>query len=495
MAAAKLTLDQALEKWDGASGWSTSGQADIQRARILERFPIESWSSLDVERYALGTGDKDTFCYLMEFASPGLGGIGGGSARKHMIYRKSDTGEWWYDKRYASIEEAWAGVRTSFLEVFAAAASGDMDSIESIEPMGRLTIGAKAAFLYFPDRLVPIYSSAALGHFWPLLGGQGDVGIGATGAARVLEQARKQPRLAEATPLDIGHFLYWWADPREARRVVKISPGPDGKYWDDCRAGGYVCIGWDDVPNLTDFESKDEFKARFREVYPSYGAAKLSAKVNEVWTLRELEPGDLVVANKGASRVLALGTVVDPGYEWRPDREEFKHTVRVDWDDSYAQTIDPIRSWPLVTVAKVPYTLLHRIEKGRGSSGSAGAGVGTPDDTQLDVPVDPVFGEIAGALNRKGQVIIYGPPGTGKTYSANRFAVWWLRRLDEVPAASSVLADSDMLNAADATYAAPAGLFSVGRLTRVTFHPSYTYEDFVEGYRPVDTGQDSSFCG
>ena len=67
--------------------------------------------------------------------------------------------------------------------------------------------------------------------------------------------------------------------------------------------------------------------------------------------------------------------------------------------------------------------------------------------------------KIIDGLRDKGQVIFQGPPGTGKTYVAKRIAEWCRDH---------------------------GGDYRI-----VQFHPSYAYEDFVEGFRPrlTDGGQ------
>src|SRR5262249_1577068 len=90
-------------------------------------------------------------------------------------------------------------------------------------------------------------------------------------------------------------------------------------------------------------------------------ASTVARKANEVWSLRDLVPGDRIVANRGTSEVLAIGTVVVPGYDWMPERPEYRHIVHVNWDESFHRKIKPIASWANVTVSPLPSEMLPRI--------------------------------------------------------------------------------------------------------------------------------------
>ena len=70
-------------------------------------------------------------------------------------------------------------------------------------------------------------------------------------------------------------------------------------------------------------------------------ASTASKKAKELWTLVELKPGDEVIANRGTSEILALGTVTESGYSWDESRADYRHTVGVSWDTSVARSIDP----------------------------------------------------------------------------------------------------------------------------------------------------------
>ena len=70
--------------------------------------------------------------------------------------------------------------------------------------------------------------------------------------------------------------------------------------------------------------------------------------------------------------------------------------------------------------------------------------------------------KVVDGLKDKRQVIFQGPPGTGKTYVAKRIAEWCKEH---------------------------GGDFQI-----VQFHPSYSYEDFVEGFRPrIAPGDQAGF--
>lgn len=489
-------MDEALRGADRGLFADRVAAVDAKRAELLRLFPRDSWASMSLEQYALGhERAEDSYCRWIEFKSPELGSISGGSARKLIIYKRRNAPGWFFPKMFSNEQEAWSHLRRDFLSAFELADAKRWNEIDELEALSwGPVLKLKTLHLYFPEDILPVYSINHLRHFLRLLKHDQDAKSSAPIQLNrsLLEALHRLPELATWSTTELARFLYSWAHPREARRVFKIAPGENAKYWEECLAGGYICVGWDRSGDLREYDSKKAFRERLGEVYADQyrdKKSKLTEKSNEVWTLVELEPGDLVVANQGTSRVLAVGEVVEPGYVFRDDREHFKHTVTVKWDTSYAKTIPAQARWAFVTVASIPDDLLETIL----STAEEGALVPMPGDpTRTPVPPPPLYLRIANALERKGQVILYGPPGTGKTYSSERFAAWWLLRKASDREAESILGSSERIAKAKHRLAtATKDAKDVPRLTRVTFHPSYTYEDFIEGFRPTSSGAEA----
>ena len=248
---------------------------------------------------------------------------------------------------------------------------------------------------------------------------------------------------------------------------------------------GLAGINFGFTADLSAFSSREDLDARGR---PSLSADIMGAAVpnaiGQLWRLRaKVQVGDLVVMPPKSSRQqMALG-IVTRGYRYGDDNPEvnpfarFRHIVSVDWKrtdvprDALQQDLRHSLGAQMticgITRNNAPWRLQQVMETGRDPGPQGGVATAADEVVQqadliglaekLLVDVE-LLEDIVSLLEDKGQVIFYGPPGTGKTYLAQALA--------------EVLAPDESCRAL------------------VQFHPSTSYEDFFEGYRPAGTGQD-----
>ncbi|WP_432004652.1 McrB family protein [Streptomyces parvus] len=510
-------LAARIAQFDREGARRAAALAEEERLRVQALFPLPDWGDLKLEQYALGPESRRSglsFCRLMEYGTDNSGSIRGGSAAKHIIYQHRSN-QWRVVPsalRGLEVEAAWDRVRSEFVTAFAAAREGEYERLDDLESLSYgQALTTKALAIYFPGEFMPIFSAAHVRHFTALLGGKPRAyssGVRTWRANReLLELLREHEELRVWSPHEVMSFLYAFYDPRPQDRVVwKIAPGERASLWDDCFQNRRIRIGWDEVGSLGQYESDQELKAELDLHWPHSTGGNLRL-ARQMLAFRDLERGDLVVANRGKSEVLAVGTVVG-GYAYDSDVGTHRHTVDVDWDTSYAQSFDsPRHAWQQ-TLAKVPATLMREIRRGRSGSGttetpgpvekahgadeagalkgSAAKGVALPDD---ELPDD--VRNVRDLLEHKGQVVLQGPPGTGKTRLALSVALALAGRADLIEATpaerGTILAE---LSAVPEDTEEPEE-DRAARLTMVTFHPSYGYEDFVEGFRP-DTAADGA---
>ncbi|MGW0467970.1 McrB family protein [Streptomyces sp. NPDC003027] len=486
-------VDDALRVFDRERHQAAVEAADREAEAIRAAFPWEDWPKLSLDRYALGQPDApgQVYSHALEFGSKALGSITGGTAKKHLVYRQNN-GAWWHDKRYGDVTEAWEEVRAGIVSAVEAARQGRVRDIDDLPAVrSGITVIAKTLRIYAPEATLPVYADSFTQHYLDRLAPGTSAGLQPFARKELLKSlVDRDPRFEGWPPQLVWYFLDWWAPVRRsAARVLKIGTGSLIEHWPAFLDGGLIAVHGDRVGDLHRYADLDEFQAAYADAYALDGTPphRLAAQAAEVWQLLDLRLGDRVVAAHGRSEVLAVGKVVGGGYAWRPEFGETPHTVAVEWDEGYAGTLaQPVADWGVRTVSEVPSALWKRIQALAGAPLTAHLS-DMADEIARDAadaeipPLDDGLQRIDDALERRGQAVLFGPPGTGKTYHALRYAVRRLGELSEDLAAVDPLAEPGSKEFA----ATLEALTRSGRLTMVTFHPSYGYEDFVEGLRPV----------
>ena len=267
------------------------------------------------------------------------------------------------------------------------------------------------------------------------------------------------------------------------RRTWKLAVGQRSTQkirWLLMREGGFIAIGRNELGDLSAMPATAEGKATLRnqlaQLHGGNGAKAAREAAQFYAFVREMAPGDRVVAVDGA-RSVGIG-VIAGDYSYVNDRS-LAHRRAVDWlsfEEIPLATTEPRE--PLQEISHHDGLLLA-IEavllRARLLPAPAPAPerVAPPSAPQLS----GLLREIEGALRRKGQLILAGPPGTGKTHWAERAAL-------ELAARSWFGTSHERLPDEARRQLTELGSGGLGAVEHCCFHPSFGYEDFIEGLRP-----------
>lgn len=245
------------------------------------------------------------------------------------------------------------------------------------------------------------------------------------------------------------------------RKYWAIGLGEGGRLWNECQEKGIIAIGWDYLGDLSKYADREAIAKAISASRGPDEPSPVMASLACYQFANVMSVGDYVIAKIGRSKILGLG-VVQSDYTHDPARLEYRNTRRVQWLRAVSLDL-PEQIWvstkTLTDVTQYP-NFVRFIDKNL----VEGISTEVPSEPTQAVTVDDAmagvfmqreqFEAIVSALRRKKNVVLQGPPGVGKSFVAQRLAFALMGQKDKE------------------------------RVTMVQFHQSYSYEDFVQGYRP-----------
>jgi len=259
----------------------------------------------------------------------------------------------------------------------------------------------------------------------------------------------------------------------------------ENRYWESMRTNSYVGIGWSKLGDLNVSFAEDTMRKDIPEVLTEqyqYNSSVSSRKAGEIIRFyNRIKIGDIVVAARG-EKILGIGRV-SGDYEYVEDRP-YPHCKNVEWIKIFKEPI----GLPNASAGKLTTCFRYKDIENTFAIESLIREKNNVDDTPLEVSLSPLTGTVAdieNTLKRKKQVILYGPPGTGKTYYAEKACF-------EISARSLFRKSFSVLTPIEKEEILGDGRTN-GTVRMCCFHPSYGYEDFIEGIKPRVINQQTVF--
>lgn len=254
------------------------------------------------------------------------------------------------------------------------------------------------------------------------------------------------------------------ADVKEVSYWI-YSPGDNASMWDEFSGSGIMGIGWDELNcSIKEYANKEEIKDHMKRVYNASYSYKNNALC--LWQFaNDLKVGDVVFAKRGMHKVIGRG-IVTSEYIFDSERKSYRHIRKVDWQavgewehpgQAVMKTLTDITSY-----SDYVQKLLELTSEEAETANEEKAikyHLYSKEDFLDEVYLDETkYNTLVELLGTKYNIILQGAPGVGKTFAAKRLAY-------------SIMGEKDS-----------------SRIAMVQFHQSYSYEDFIQGYRPTENG-------
>lgn len=134
-----------------------------------------------------------------------------------------------------------------------------------------------------------------------------------------------------------------------------VAPGEGARKWNQFYQDGVIGIGWDDMGDLTKYETREDIREALLRTYTE-GSKSQTNNSLALWQFaRVMTIGDIIIPKKGNSEYLGYG-VVTSEYYFDDLQQEYKHQRKVDWKKNgvWPEDVHPIVTKTLTDITKYP---------------------------------------------------------------------------------------------------------------------------------------------